>query len=79
MKTRVQIQEAHELNEELEIRESERGTVLDHVLLIVFLVVGTVGAMILTGASTLAESGQSFDILRSLKIPMLKIHWYMVD
>ncbi|WP_283936478.1 Na+/H+ antiporter NhaC family protein, partial [Escherichia coli] len=55
-------QEAHELNEELDIRESERGTVLDLVLPIVFLVVATFGAMIWTGASALAESGQSFDI-----------------
>ncbi|EEN99040.1 Na+/H+ antiporter NhaC family protein [Vibrio cholerae] len=55
-------QEAHELNEELDIRESERGTVLDLVLPIVFLVVATIGAMIWTGASALAESGQSFDI-----------------
>ncbi|EIF2256493.1 hypothetical protein VCSRO184_1708 [Vibrio cholerae] len=55
-------QEAHELNEELDIRESERGTVLDLVLPIVFLVVATIGAMVWTGASALAESGQSFDI-----------------
>ncbi|WOQ86473.1 Na+/H+ antiporter NhaC family protein [Vibrio cholerae] len=63
MKTRVQIHKRpHELNEELDIRESERGTVLDLVLPIVFLVVATIGAMIWTGASALAESGQSFDI-----------------
>ncbi|MCG3736001.1 Na+/H+ antiporter NhaC family protein [Vibrio cincinnatiensis] len=56
-------QEAHELNEELDIPESAHGKVLDLVLPIVFLIVATIGAMLYTGGQALASDGVAFNVL----------------
>ncbi|NAX21156.1 Na+/H+ antiporter NhaC family protein [Vibrio sp. V39_P1S14PM300] len=56
-------QEAHELNEELDITESEHGKVSDLILPIVLLIVATISAMIYTGGQALAADGQTFNIL----------------
>ncbi|MGY3570092.1 tetracycline efflux Na+/H+ antiporter family transporter Tet(35) [Vibrio paucivorans] len=56
-------QEAHDLNEELDIRESEKGNVLDLVLPIVTLIVATVAAMLYTGGQALAADGKEFALL----------------
>lgn len=56
-------QEAHDLNEELDIRESEKGKVADLVLPIVMLVVATIASMLFTGAQALAADGKEFALL----------------
>ncbi|WP_428773424.1 Na+/H+ antiporter NhaC family protein [Vibrio sp.] len=54
---------ARDLNEELDIRESEKGKVSDLVLPIVVLVVATIAALIYTGAEALAADEQAFNLL----------------
>ncbi len=54
---------AHQLNEELDIPESENGKVLDLVLPIVLLIIATIGAMLFTGGQALAGEGVAFTIL----------------
>ena len=56
-------QEAHELNEELDIVESEGGKVSDLVLPIVFLIVATIASMLYTGGQALAADGHEFNLL----------------
>ncbi|PFG55901.1 transporter (NhaC family) [Vibrio sp. ES.051] len=56
-------QEAHELNEELDIRESEKGTVSDLVLPIVTLIIATIASMLYTGGQALAADGKEFALL----------------
>ncbi|WP_038174508.1 Na+/H+ antiporter NhaC family protein [Vibrio pacinii] len=56
-------QEAHELNEELDIVESEGGKVSDLVLPIVFLIVATIASMLYTGGQALAADGHQFNLL----------------
>ena len=56
-------QEAHELNEELDIRESEKGKVSDLVLPIVTLIVATIASMLYTGGQALAADGKEFALL----------------
>lgn len=56
-------QEAHELNEELDIRESEGGRVIDLVLPIVLLIIATVAAMLYTGGQALKADGEAFNLL----------------
>ncbi|MDA0147294.1 Na+/H+ antiporter NhaC family protein [Vibrio sp. LaRot3] len=55
--------EAHDLNEELDIRESEKGKVSDLVLPIVFLIIATVASMLYTGGQALAADGKAFALL----------------
>lgn len=55
--------EALELNEELDIVESEYGKVSDLVLPILFLIVATVVSMIYTGSSVLESDGKMFSLL----------------
>ncbi|WP_260258735.1 Na+/H+ antiporter NhaC family protein [Vibrio intestinalis] len=55
--------EAHDLNEELDIRESEKGKVSDLVLPIVFLIVATVASMLYTGGQALEADGKPFALL----------------
>lgn len=54
---------AHDLNEELDIRESEHGKVSDLILPIVLLIVATIGAMLYTGGQSLADDGIAFNLL----------------
>ncbi|EME0905933.1 tetracycline efflux Na+/H+ antiporter family transporter Tet(35) [Vibrio parahaemolyticus] len=56
-------QEAHELNEELDIRESEKGKVSDLILPIVTLIVATIASMMYTGGQALAADGKEFALL----------------
>ncbi|MGD8109129.1 Na+/H+ antiporter NhaC family protein [Vibrio sp. TRT 17S01] len=56
-------QEAHDLNEELDIVESEKGKVSDLVLPIVFLIAATVASMMYTGGQALAADGIAFNML----------------
>ncbi|WP_245869621.1 Na+/H+ antiporter NhaC family protein, partial [Vibrio fujianensis] len=56
-------QEAHELNEELDIPESDHGKVSDLVLPIVLLILATIGAMLYTGGQALSASELDFNIL----------------
>lgn len=56
-------EEAHELNEELDIRESENGRVSDLILPIVTLIIATIASMIYTGGQTLAADGKPFSVL----------------
>ncbi|UPQ87010.1 Na+/H+ antiporter NhaC family protein [Vibrio sinaloensis] len=56
-------QEAHELNEELDIVESSGGKVSDLVLPIVLLIVATVASMLYTGGQALAADGVAFNLL----------------
>ncbi len=56
-------QEAHDLNEELDIEESDKGRVLDLVLPIVALIVATISSMIYTGGQALASDGIAFNLL----------------
>ncbi|NLS11447.1 Na+/H+ antiporter NhaC family protein [Vibrio sp. SM6] len=55
--------QAHELDEELDIKESENGKVSDLILPILVLIVATVAAMIYTGAQALAGNGADFSVL----------------
>ncbi|MCL9774368.1 Na+/H+ antiporter NhaC family protein [Vibrio methylphosphonaticus] len=55
--------EAHELNEELDIKESDFGSVSDLVLPIVVLIFAMVGAMLFTGSQALAADGLAFNVL----------------
>lgn len=55
--------EAHDLNEELDIRESEKGNVTDLVLPIVTLIIATVASMLFTGSQALAADGKEFALL----------------
>ncbi|MDF2152481.1 tetracycline efflux Na+/H+ antiporter family transporter Tet(35) [Vibrio sp. CAU 1672] len=57
------LQEAHELNEELDIHESGKGHVSDLVLPIVTLIIATVASMLYTGGQALAADGQAFSLL----------------
>ncbi len=56
-------QEAHDLNEELDIEESQNGKVSDLVLPIVFLIAATVASMLYTGGQALASDGIEFNLL----------------
>lgn len=56
-------QQARDLNDELDIRESEKGKVSDLVFPIVLLIVATVGSMLYTGGQALAADGQAFNLL----------------
>ncbi|HAS24837.1 MAG TPA: Na+/H+ antiporter, partial [Vibrio sp.] len=55
--------QAHDLNEELDIQESENGSVSDLVMPIVSLIVATVAAMLYTGGQALTADGQAFNLL----------------
>ncbi|MBY6197442.1 Na+/H+ antiporter NhaC family protein [Vibrio hangzhouensis] len=55
--------EAHELNEELDIKESDFGSVSDLILPIVVLIAAMVIAMIYTGGQALAADGIAFNFL----------------
>ncbi|UGA53777.1 Na+/H+ antiporter NhaC family protein [Vibrio sp. VB16] len=55
--------EALELNEELDIVESEYGKVSDLVLPILFLIIATVVSMIYTGSTALESDGKMFSVL----------------
>ncbi|EGR2798412.1 Na+/H+ antiporter, partial [Vibrio navarrensis] len=57
------LKEAHEIDEELDIRESEKGKVSDLVLPIVALIIATVASMLYTGAQALAADGKAFNLL----------------
>ncbi|GEM77122.1 Na+/H+ antiporter NhaC family protein [Vibrio sagamiensis] len=57
------MKEAHQLDEELDIRESEKGKVSDLVMPIVVLIVATITSMIFTGSQALADKGKAFDLL----------------
>ncbi|MFC5077245.1 Malate-2H(+)/Na(+)-lactate antiporter [Vibrio thalassae] len=54
--------QAHELNEELDIKESDFGSVSDLVMPIIVLIVAMVAAMIFTGSQALAANGAPFDV-----------------
>ncbi|MDF5387918.1 Na+/H+ antiporter NhaC family protein, partial [Vibrio parahaemolyticus] len=56
-------QEAHDLNEELDIRESEKGKVSDLILPIVTLIIATIASMLYTGGQALAADGKEFALL----------------
>ncbi|EPF8031894.1 Na+/H+ antiporter NhaC family protein [Vibrio fluvialis] len=56
-------QAAHDLNEELDIRESEHGKVSDLILPIVLLIIATIGAILFTGGQSLASDGIAFNVL----------------
>jgi len=56
-------QEAHDLNEELDIVESEHGRVADLVVPIIALIVATIASMIYTGGQALASDGIAFNVL----------------
>lgn len=58
-----ELEEARSLDEELDIRESDKGRVLDLILPIVLLIVATVVSMLYTGGQVLAESGKPFALL----------------
>ncbi|MGF1710365.1 Na+/H+ antiporter NhaC family protein [Vibrio kagoshimensis] len=55
--------DARDLNEELDIEESETGSVADLVMPIVSLIVATVAAMMYTGGQALAADGIAFNLL----------------
>ncbi|WP_255091654.1 Na+/H+ antiporter NhaC family protein [Vibrio aestuarianus] len=55
-------QQAHDLNEELDIKESEHGKVSDLILPIVLLIIATISAMLYTGGQSLAADGKAFDL-----------------
>ncbi|MGF1721254.1 Na+/H+ antiporter NhaC family protein [Vibrio kyushuensis] len=55
--------QAHELNEELDIEESEHGKVSDLVLPIVALIASMVVAMLYTGGQALKADGEAFSLL----------------
>jgi tetracycline resistance efflux pump len=55
--------QAHEINEELDIKESEFGRVSDLILPILVLIVATVSAMLFTGGQALAADGIAFNLL----------------
>ncbi|MDE1335596.1 Na+/H+ antiporter NhaC family protein [Vibrio aestuarianus] len=55
-------QQAHDLNEELDIKESEHGKVSDLVLPIVLLIIATISAMLYTGGQSLSADGKAFDL-----------------
>ncbi|WED22737.1 Na+/H+ antiporter NhaC family protein [Vibrio sp. JC009] len=54
---------AHEINEELDIVESEHGSVFDLIAPISALIIATVIFMLTTGGDALAESGKEFSLL----------------
>ncbi|EDP60338.1 tetracycline efflux Na+/H+ antiporter family transporter Tet(35) [Vibrio sp. AND4] len=56
-------QEAHDLNEELDIRESEKGKVSDLTLPIITLILATIVSMLYTGGQALAADGKEFVLL----------------
>lgn len=56
-------EEAHELNEELDIEESASGKVSDLVLPIVSLIAATVASMLYTGGQALTSDGIEFNLL----------------
>ncbi len=58
-----EVEGSHDLNEELDIEESEHGRVLNLVLPIVMLIVSTVGFMMMTGAQALSADGHPFSML----------------
>lgn len=55
--------QAHELNEELDIVESEYGKVSDLVLPIILLIIATIASMLYTGGQALQSDGLSFTLL----------------
>ena len=55
--------ESKDLNEELNIKESETGKVSDLIFPIIVLIVATIFFMVYTGAQTLIDSGKEFNIL----------------
>ncbi|CAH0526476.1 Na+/H+ antiporter NhaC family protein [Vibrio hippocampi] len=56
-------QEAHELNEELDIKESDFGSVSDLILPILVLIGAMIVAMLFTGGQALAADGIAFNLL----------------
>ncbi|EGQ8092124.1 tetracycline efflux Na+/H+ antiporter family transporter Tet(35) [Vibrio vulnificus] len=57
------LKEAHEIDEELDIRESDKGKVTDLVMPIIALIIATVASMLYTGGQALAADGKAFDLL----------------
>lgn len=57
------LKQAHTIDEELDIRESEKGQVADLILPIIGLIIATVVSMLYTGASALANDGKPFSVL----------------
>ncbi|NOH73228.1 Na+/H+ antiporter NhaC family protein [Vibrio pectenicida] len=57
------LQQAHEINEELDIAQSEKGKVTDLVLPIIFLIISTVASMLYTGGQSLSADGKEFTVL----------------
>ena len=56
-------QTAHDINEELDIAESDKGSVVDLILPIVALIIATVFFMLHTGGQALAADGKVFNFL----------------
>jgi len=56
-------EQARDLNDELDIRESEKGKVSDLIFPIVLLIIATVGSMLYTGGQELAADGKAFNVL----------------
>ncbi|MEI8656710.1 Na+/H+ antiporter NhaC family protein [Vibrio sp. Hal054] len=56
-------EQARDLNDELDIRESEKGKVSDLIFPIVLLIIATVGSMLYTGGQALAVDGKAFNVL----------------
>lgn len=61
--TATDLKEAHAIDEELNIRESEKGQVSDLILPIMALIIATVASMLYTGSETLAADGKPFELL----------------
>lgn len=59
----VENDKAHQINEELDITESNNGKVSDLILPIVALIVATVAFMLYTGGQSLASDGIAFNLL----------------
>lgn len=56
-------QQAHDINEELDITQSDKGKVSDLVLPIVFLIAATVASMLYTGGQSLSADSKPFTLL----------------
>ncbi len=61
------LKEAHEIDEELDIRESDKGKVTDLVMPIIALIIATVASMLYTGGQALAADGKAFDLLGAFR------------
>ncbi|MGF1746652.1 Na+/H+ antiporter NhaC family protein [Vibrio minamisatsumaniensis] len=55
--------QAHDLHDDLDIQESENGSVSDLVMPIILLIVATIAAMLYTGGQALTADGQAFNLL----------------